>query len=50
MNIEIINLNKKILKTQAVKNLNFVIKEFKTIGLLGPNGCGKRLQLVCCLD
>ena len=41
MNIEIRNLNKNFGKTQAVKNLNFVIKEFKTIGLLGPNGCGK---------
>ena len=34
MKVEIRNLNKNFGKTQAVKNLNFVIKEFKTIGFV----------------
>jgi ABC-2 type transport system ATP-binding protein len=39
--IEINNLNKQYKKTYAVKNINFKISKGKTIGLLGPNGCGK---------
>ncbi len=39
--IEIKNLNKKYNKIYAVKNINFKINKGKTIGLLGPNGCGK---------
>jgi ABC-2 type transport system ATP-binding protein len=39
--IEINNLNKKYKRTSAVKNINFKISKGKTIGLLGPNGCGK---------
>ena len=39
--IEINNLNKQYKKTFAVKNINFKISKGKTIGLLGPNGCGK---------
>ena len=39
--IEINNLNKKYKNTFAVKNINFKIEKGKTIGLLGPNGCGK---------
>ena len=39
--IEIKNLNKKYSKIYAVKNINFKINKGKTIGLLGPNGCGK---------
>jgi len=39
--IEINNLNKKYKKFFAVKDINFKIDKGKTIGLLGPNGCGK---------
>ena len=39
--IEIINLRKNYKNAMAVKNINFKINKGKTIGLLGPNGCGK---------
>jgi len=39
--IEINNLSKKYKKAFAVKDINFKIDKGKTIGLLGPNGCGK---------
>ncbi|MDC0247931.1 ABC transporter ATP-binding protein, partial [Pelagibacteraceae bacterium] len=39
--IEINNLNKQYKNAFAVKNINFKISKGKTIGLLGPNGCGK---------
>ena len=41
MEIEVKNLNKKFDNILAVNNLNFKIKKNKTLGLLGPNGCGK---------
>jgi ABC-2 type transport system ATP-binding protein len=41
MKIEVKNLSKKFNNTLAVDNLNFVIEKNKTVGLLGPNGCGK---------
>ena len=39
--IEINNLSKQYKRASAVKNINFKISKGKTIGLLGPNGCGK---------
>ena len=39
--IKVINLKKSYGKKEAVKNINFEIKENEIIGLLGPNGCGK---------
>jgi ABC-2 type transport system ATP-binding protein len=39
--IEVNNLNKKFKNTFAVKSMNFKINKGQTIGLLGPNGCGK---------
>jgi len=39
--IEINNLSKKYKDTLAVKSINFKIQKGQTIGLLGPNGCGK---------
>ena len=39
--IEIKNLNKKFKNNLAVKDMNFKINKGQTIGLLGPNGCGK---------
>ena len=41
MFIEIKNLTKNYNKFLAVNKINFLIKKNKTIGLLGPNGCGK---------
>ncbi len=45
MKIEIINISKKFDNTDAVKNLSFTIEENKTLGLLGPNGCGKTTSI-----
>jgi len=43
--IEINNLRKKYKHTLAVKNMSFKISKGQTIGLLGPNGCGKSTTL-----
>ena len=45
MSIEIKNLSKKFNEIYAVKNINFTIGTNKTIGLLGPNGCGKTTSI-----
>ena len=45
MSIEIKNLSKKFNEVYAVKNVNFTIGTNKTIGLLGPNGCGKTTSI-----
>jgi len=39
--IKVIDLKKNYESKEAVKNINFEIKENEIIGLLGPNGCGK---------
>ena len=39
--IEINNLSKNYETTLAVKSMSFKINKGQTIGLLGPNGCGK---------
>ncbi len=41
MKLEVKNLEKKFKDFTAVNNINFFIDEGKTLGLLGPNGCGK---------
>ncbi len=41
MKIEVKNLSKKFNNFLAVNNINFEIEKNKTLGLLGPNGCGK---------
>ena len=41
MKLEVKNLEKKFKDFTAVNNVNFSIKDGKTLGLLGPNGCGK---------
>ena len=41
MKIEIKNLKKIFNNTTVVDNISFTIEENKTLGLLGPNGCGK---------
>ena len=39
--VEVKNLSKSYGLKEAVRNINFKIKENEIIGLLGPNGCGK---------
>ena len=41
MKLEVFNLSKKFNEITAVNNLSFSIEKNKTLGLLGPNGCGK---------
>jgi len=41
MKIEVKNLSKVFKNINAVNNINFKIDGNKTLGLLGPNGCGK---------
>ena len=41
MFIEVNNLTKTYGEYTAVNKINFEIDKNKTIGLLGPNGCGK---------
>ena len=45
MKIEVKNLSKKFNTTWAVKNISFTIEKNKTMGLLGPNGCGKTTSI-----
>ena len=41
MNVKVKDLYKKFENKIAVSGINFDIKENSTLGLLGPNGCGK---------
>ena len=41
MKLEVKNLGKKFKDFIAVNNINFHIEEGQTLGVLGPNGCGK---------
>ena len=45
MFIQIRNLTKIYKKYLAVNKINFQIEKNKTIGLLGPNGCGKTTSI-----
>ena len=45
MNIKVLNLTKKFKNYLAVNNINFSLEENKTLGLLGPNGCGKTTSI-----
>ena len=45
MRIEIKNLTKKFKSITAVNNISFKIEKNNTLGLLGPNGCGKTTSI-----
>jgi ABC-2 type transport system ATP-binding protein len=45
MDIEVKNLTKKFKTFTAVNNINFTLEKNKTLGLLGPNGCGKTTSI-----
>ena len=45
MSIHIKNLSKKFNQIYAVNNINLSISTNKTVGLLGPNGCGKTTSI-----
>ena len=45
MKLEVKNLIKKFKSTVAVNNISFEIENNKTLGLLGPNGCGKTTSI-----
>ena len=45
MFIQIKNLSKIFKKNLAVDKINFHIEKNKTLGLLGPNGCGKTTSI-----
>ena len=45
MKLEVKNLVKKFNSSLAVDNINFEIKQNNTLGLLGPNGCGKTTSI-----
>ncbi len=45
MFIQIKNLSKLFKKNLAVDKINFQIEKNKTVGLLGPNGCGKTTSI-----
>ena len=45
MDIKVKNLTKKFKNYLAVDNINFTLEKNKTLGLLGPNGCGKTTSI-----
>tara|TARA_B100000963_G_scaffold102793_1_gene88986 strand:- start:280 stop:1014 length:735 start_codon:yes stop_codon:yes gene_type:complete len=45
MKLEVKNLVKKFRSINAVNNISFVIEANNTLGLLGPNGCGKTTSI-----
>jgi ABC-2 type transport system ATP-binding protein len=45
MDIKVQNLTKKFANYVAVNNINFTLERGKTLGLLGPNGCGKTTSI-----
>ena len=42
--LKVIQLSKDYDGRTAVKNISFKVNQNEIIGILGPNGCGKKLQ------
>ena len=45
MDVKVKNLSKKFNNFLAVNTINFSLEKNKTLGLLGPNGCGKTTSI-----
>ena len=45
MKLEVKKIVKKFKSTIAVNNISFEIERNSTLGLLGPNGCGKTTSI-----
>jgi ABC-2 type transport system ATP-binding protein len=45
MRLQLKNITKKFNSTIAVNNISFDLEKNKTLGLLGPNGCGKTTSI-----
>lgn len=45
MKVEVKNISKKFNGIEVIKNISFIIEKNKTLGLLGPNGCGKTTSI-----
>ena len=45
MFIQVKNLTKTFKNNLAVNDISFDIKKSQTVGLLGPNGCGKTTSI-----
>ena len=45
MKLEVRNIVKKFKSVTAVDRISFIIEQNKTLGLLGPNGCGKTTSI-----
>ena len=45
MKLQVKNISKKFNSITAVDNISFEIENNKTLGLLGPNGCGKTTSI-----
>ena len=45
MKLEVKNISKKFNKVLAVNDISFTIEKNSTLGLLGPNGCGKTTSI-----
>ena len=47
--LEVIGLSKSYNNKEAVENISFKVKKNETIGILGPNGCGKTTTIAMIL-
>ena len=45
MKLQVKNIIKRFKNTVAVNNISFDIESNQTLGLLGPNGCGKTTSI-----
>ena len=48
--IEVHDLYKSYGKVQALRGVNFVVRQGELFGFLGPNGAGKTTTIRCMLD